>query len=339
MSHRISAIQLTAHLKEQPLPAISVIYGSEALLNQEALDTLRTRAKIDGYQERKRLDAPARGSGNWTELLYELEAPSLFAPTQLIEMHSPIKKVDKTISTILERIATRRNPQTRLILNLPNLESPEKQSWYKAIMRGDTLEITTPTLTDTQFTQEIRRRLSEKKLHLTDSAYHLFLDYHEGNLLAAQQSIDRLAHYPDAQNTLDDEHIQARLDDLSRLSIRDFQHAHLIADWLSCYRIAEKIEQEDKRQITLLTWTLAQDSNTLLQLATRPIKERATIFQANRIYSYRQKQYTQAIAHHRPSTLIATLKLAAKLDRISKGAEHGNPWLTLKQYCLLRVRK
>lgn len=339
MKHRINALQLSSHLQEQPLPAITLIYGKEALLNQEALDQTRARAKKDGYHERKRIDAPTRSNANWSELIYEIEAPSLFSPTQLIEMHSPLKKADKTISTIIEKITQLDLKQTRLILNLPNLENPEKQSWYKAFSKADSLEIISTPLTESQFSQDIRRRLAAKKLHLSESAYHLFLDYHEGNLLAAQQSIDRLAHYPDAQNTLDDEHIQERLDDFAQLSIRDFQRAYLNADWLSCYRIAEKIEQEDKRQITLLTWTLAQDSNTLLQLSTRPIQERAHIFQAKRIYSARQKQYTHAIEKHSAASLVATLKLAAKLDRISKGGEFGNPWLTLRQYCLLRIRR
>ena len=87
----LAAQDIAHYLKQHPLPAVTLIYGSEALLNSEALDAARARALADGYDERQRL----YGDSRIDSLIQELETPSLFAPKRLLELHLDAKKTDK----------------------------------------------------------------------------------------------------------------------------------------------------------------------------------------------------------------------------------------------------
>ncbi|SUO93541.1 DNA polymerase III subunit delta [Suttonella ornithocola] len=331
----IEATKIAHYLENRSLPNLSLIYGSEPLLNQEALDILRQKAKQEGYLERQRLEISRHA--DWQILITELESPSLFSPNRLIEAHSQIKKADNHAAKQLVKIATLPFSKIKLILHFPRLDKPQKTEWYKSLIRSGMLEIISTNLSPQAYEQQIQHRLSTAQLRLTQSAFDTFLDYHEGNLLAAQQSIDRLKYSQEHTDILDKTIIERLLDDFSRLTIYGFKNALFNADWLTAYRIAEKIEQEDKYQITLINWHLMRDMHILLQLASRTKQEYADIFKTANIYSRQQKHYLYALNRLRPGVISSTLKLAAKLDRINKGAEPGDPWLTLKQYCLLRA--
>ena len=97
----LAAQDIAHYLKQHPLPAVTLIYGSEALLNSEALDAARARALADGYDERQRL----YGDSRIDSLIQELETPSLFAPKRLLELHLDAKKTDKATSDTLRRLA------------------------------------------------------------------------------------------------------------------------------------------------------------------------------------------------------------------------------------------
>ena len=99
----LAAQDIAHYLKQHPLPAVTLIYGSEALLNSEALDAARARALADGYDERQRL----YGDSRIDSLIQELETPSLFAPKRLLELHLDAKKTDKATSDTLRRLALR----------------------------------------------------------------------------------------------------------------------------------------------------------------------------------------------------------------------------------------
>ena len=103
----LAAQDIAHYLKQHPLPAVTLIYGSEALLNSEALDAARARALADGYDERQRL----YGDSRIDSLIQELETPSLFAPKRLLELHLDAKKTEKTAASSFSRpTSTNRTP-------------------------------------------------------------------------------------------------------------------------------------------------------------------------------------------------------------------------------------
>ena len=60
----ISATQLSAHLHKKGLPALTLLYGEEPQLLQEALDAIRQQALKADFSERKRPEV-GRRAADW----------------------------------------------------------------------------------------------------------------------------------------------------------------------------------------------------------------------------------------------------------------------------------
>lgn len=334
----ISATQLSAHLHKKGLPALTLLYGEEPQLLQEALDAIRQQALKADFSERKRLDV-GHSAADWQELLNEVETPSLFAPRSLIEVHGEQKSLDKQAAAHVQKIAGLHLDNVRIVLYFPRLEKVSQAAWYKHLAKQDFLEVRGYALSEEEFAAQIEQRLHRSQLHLDAAAKALFIDFHEGNLAAAQQSIARLCHSPAREGLLEEADIARLLDDFSHFGVNAFRESLLGGDWLGAYRSAEKIAQSSKNEITLLVWQLARDANVLLELHHAP-QSKEEIFKRARLFYPRQQAALRQAAQHFPISLVLSLnQLAAKLDRINKGVERGDAWLTLRQYCLLRQRR
>lgn len=326
----LAAPDAPRHLKQHPLPAITLIHGSEALLNSEALDAARARATADGYDERQRL----YGDSRIDSLIQELETPSLFAPKRLLELHLDAKKTDKATSDTLRRLAELRLENSRLIIFAPNLDKPHTTAWYKALFSQGNLAIASAALYPPQFAKQIAQRLQAAKLRLTEAAYELLVANCQGNLFAAKQAIERLTIHPQAQNIIDDTLLTELLDDFSQFNTFALSDAILGADWPKAHRIAARLQAENPRDTTLITWLLQRDASLLIGLHNEAQNSHGALYKQYNIYDSQQRRYQTALAKHPPGALRLQLRLAAKLDRITKGAEHGDYWQTLKQHLL-----
>ena len=316
------AAQDTAHyLKQHPLPAVTLIYGSEALLNSEALDAARARALADGYDERQRL----YGDSRIDSLIQELETPSLFAPKRLLELHLDAKKTDKATSDTLRRLAELRLENSRLIIFAPNLDKPHTTAWYKALFSQGNLAIASAALYPPQFAKQIAQRLQAAKLLVANC---------QGNLFAAKQAIERLTIHPQAQNIIDDTLLTELLDDFSQFNTFALSDAILGADWPKAHRIAARLQAENPRDTTLITWLLQRDASLLIGLHNEAQNSHGALYKQYNIYDSQQRRYQTALAKHPPGALRLQLRLAAKLDRITKGVEPGDYWQTLKQHLI-----
>lgn len=333
----LAADKASAYLQHNALPDITLIYGAEPLLNQEALDAARANAKSAGFNERQRLDM--QRDAQWKTLLTEINTPSLFAPKRVIELNVDNKKLGKTPASVLQDLSAQ-TPLSgvRLIIHAPNLEFPQKTAWFKALIKAKTLEIRSYPLTQKDFEQQINLRLNKYKLRLNDNAYEQLLRYVEGNLLAAEQALMRLSYRPNHDAILSGTDLRETLSDLSRFGALDFRRQLFAGNWQAAYRIAGKLAAEDANQISLMTWQMDRDFSVLLQMRTEPPAKWESIFSDYRIYSRQQPEYRNALTHFSPGLLITLLKLTAKLDAIRKGAEAGDAWLTLQQFLLLRAQ-
>ncbi|MDO4643595.1 MAG: DNA polymerase III subunit delta [Cardiobacteriaceae bacterium] len=331
----LAATDTVFHFKQHPLPAITLIYGSEPVLNAEALDAARIRARSDGYTERQWIHSDNRID----RLISELETPSLFANKRLLEYYFEQKKADKETSDALRNLADFRMENNRLIIFAPNLEKPYTASWYKALFARGNLSIESKTLYPPQFTKQIDQRLHAAQIRLTETAYERLLTNCQGNLLAAKQAIERLRIHPQSQNIIDDTLLAEILDDFSQFSTFSLENAILNADWLKALHIANRLQSENPRDVTLITWLLQRDSSLLLGLAPLAPNQHNALFKQYKIMETQQRHYQNALHKHNRVQLRNQLHLAAKLDRITKGAEHGDYWYTLKQHFLFRAQQ
>ncbi|MBV7435326.1 DNA polymerase III subunit delta [Cardiobacteriaceae bacterium TAE3-ERU3] len=334
----IQAEQAPQHFDKQSSTPVTLIYGEETLLNVEAADAWRQCVLKEGYSERQRLDSD--GGFRWPTLLNEFDTPSLFASKRAIELHSDDKKFNKAAGEILKALASRQSDSIRLLIYAPNLEKPHTAGWYKALFNGQNTVVQSKALYPSTLARQIDQRLRNAKLHLTEDAYQRLMDYCQGNLLAAQQAIDRLKIHPEHKSVIGPNLLSDLLSDVSHFGVFTLSDALLSGHWLEAWKITNKLRDEHADQATLVTWLIQRDMNTLLQLHTLPPQQHGDMFKQYRLYSpQQQKRYQQAKKRFSPALIRNTLKLCAKLDRLTKGAEAGDFWLTLSQYLLLLAQR
>lgn len=333
----LKAPDAARHFGQHSLPFITLIHGKEIVLNLESLDAARNRARADGYSERTRFDT---ASGfRWPDLVTESQNLSLFAPRRLLEVHGEDKTLDKKAGEVLSALSTQTDDNLRILLFFPELDKAHDKAWYKSCFATGNLVIKSDPLNADAFTRQIDQRLHAAHLQLTASARERLISYCQGNLLAAKQAIERLAiAHRGNPEPIHENALLERLADAASFTTFSFSETLLRGDWLGAWRIASRLHGEDSTQIILLTWLLARDASLLLQLSHHP-DNAERIFAAFRIFAKQQHHYRQAQKHFSPSLLRALVKLAARLDRLAKGVEKGDPWLILQQFLLLKAQR
>ena len=133
----ISTERLLQQLK-QPLQALYVLHGEEALLRIEALDAIRAAAKEQGYLNRETHTPDT--AADWQDLLASANSIGLFAELKLLEIHLPGGKPGKAGGEALEQLAANLLPDTVTVILLPKLERAQTQAkWFAALSRSGTV--------------------------------------------------------------------------------------------------------------------------------------------------------------------------------------------------------
>ena len=333
---KIAARDAENHLQRHSLPYITLIQGEEIVLNLESLDAARARARADGYDERQRFDT---GSGfKWHDLLAESQNLSLFAPRRLIEVHGEDKTLDKKAGEVLATLVAQSDENVRMLLYLPNLEKAHEKAWYKACFSSGNLDIKSDFLYPADFAKQIDQRLRSARLPLTSDARERLISYCAGNLLAAKQAIEHLAlRQRSHDGPIDEDGLLTVLADAAHFNVFAFSDALLQGDWLTTWRVASRLQEEDNKAIIPLARMMERDASVLLQLQQHPDPNQ--VFSLWRIFKFQQRHYLGARARFKPALLRTLLKLAARLDRLAKGVEKGDPWLILRQFLLLMAQR
>lgn len=320
---RLRPEQLDAHLR-QPLLPLYVLSGDEPLQLQEAGDAIRAAARRAGYLNRELFVAET--GFDWNALRLTLESGSLFGDRKLIDLRLPGGAPPKEGAKILEHYAARPPEDTLLLLSLPRLSPTEqKAAWLQAAERHGAFLQVWP-LEGAQLTDWLERRL--KKLGMTaDRAVAQFLAGRvEGNLLAAQQEIDKLyaLHGP---GHLSLAAVEDAVADNSRFDVFALSEAALQGQGGRAAHILAVLEAEGTAAPVVL-WALTREIRLLLQLHVRaqagaPLD--ATLRQL-RVPDKRKPALQRALQRNRPKQLHSLLLRSAAIDRMVKGMEAGNPW-------------
>jgi len=186
---KLSPETLPAHLATQLLP-VYVIAGEEPLLAAEALDVLRARAVAAGYTERE-VFFLERNSASWDELRQSGKALSLFGSRRVLELRMATGKPGNHAPLLLELIAAA-GPDELLLIHTGKLDRDALGAeWLRAAQeRGALVDIR--AVDRGRLPAWLQGRFRAAGLSATDDAVALIAERCEGNLLAAQQEIDKL---------------------------------------------------------------------------------------------------------------------------------------------------
>lgn len=331
--------QLAQHLSKNVAP-IYVVSSDDALLAQEAIDTIRDAANKAGYTERVRINIES--SADWGNVFYSsTQSFSLFASKRLLELDLTTIKLNAASSKILQEYAQDTASDTILLIRTNKLDSKSEQSsWYKALDKVGVM-ITIWPITIDQLPAWILQRAKKLNLNLTKSAADYLASQVEGNLLAAAQELEklRLLNFA-ASTTIDEKAIETAVSDNAHFDIFTLVDSALLGNSKRSLRILESLAAEDTEP-TLVLWALARELRTMAELAkqTQQGISLATLFPKYRIWEKRQPNVRAFLQRHKQQTCWELLTHAAQIDRMIKGAETGNVWDALGKLTLNMANK
>ena len=328
------------------LAELYVVVGDEPLAAQEAGDLIRAAARAAGHGERT--VHTVQGRYNWQNIAAGGDNLSLFAERRLTEIRIPSGKPGVDGAKALEAYASKLPPDTLTLISLPGMDWKAMQSrWFGALAKAGTVVEARP-IERAALPGWIDRRLAKQGLRADRAALEFLADQVEGNLLAAQQEIDKLALLL-PPGTYDSTRASARsgsesfrtvtladvehaVVDVSRLEADALQDALYAGDGARFAQIVTDLKDAGEA-VPAILWQVSSAVRLLLRLKSA-LAQGDALSGVMRTLWGRDKQRAPQIerAVKRLSLVQVETALAdlALIDRQAKGLERvGDPWDTL----------
>ncbi|MBV1875013.1 MAG: DNA polymerase III subunit delta, partial [Cycloclasticus sp.] len=186
---QLDANQLSFSVDKELLP-VYLVSGDEPLQQGEAVDLIRQKARERGFLNREVLHVD--GKFDWNQLYAASLSQSLFAEKNLIELNLPTAKPGRDGSQAIEKVIAGLSTDNILIIIAGKLDANSKKAkWFKSISEHGVVVQVWP-LVDGKLFQWLKHRLKLKGLTTSQQGIKLLADSVEGNLLAADQEIEKL---------------------------------------------------------------------------------------------------------------------------------------------------
>ena len=326
---QLAPSQLGRHL-ERGLKSLYTLHGDEPLLQQEALDALRSHARTQGFTERS-AHMVSGAHFDWSEVLAASGSMSLFADKQIIEIRIPSGKPGKEGSVALQQIAEQAqgNDAVLSIILLPRLDKATKAAaWFSALENcGVTLQVDPVERKD--LPAWIAQRLGAQGLRVAageegQRTLQFFADRVEGNLLAAHQEVQKLAllFAPNAQSggVLSWEQVESAVLNVARYDVFKLSEAVLAGQPLRVQRMLEGLQAEGEAEV-LVHYTLAEDIRALKRVKDAMAQgcPLPLALRENRIWGNKERLFERVLPRISAPQLAQLLQAAHTVDGIIKG--------------------
>lgn len=248
---------------QQSPPLVCFIAGEEPLLQREAADALRVAARRAGFTEREVFDVDS--NFDWGRLSETAASLSLFGERRLLELRMPGGKPGNSGSKALQAYCSNPPEDTVLLVTSNRLEKSARESaWAKALEQAGVFVYCWP-LPLAKMPQWVTQRLQGVGLQPDQEAVELIVERAEGNLLAADQAVEKLCLLT-GKGAVDADSAAQALADSARYNVDDLADAALAGDLPRAHRILEVLEQEGTGQ-PLILWALARDIRAAARIA------------------------------------------------------------------------
>ena len=304
------------------LPTICLIAGDEALLVGEAGDAVRGAARKQGFSEREVLFVE-RGF-DWQSLRTAAQSLSLFAQRRLIEVRLNGAGPGVEGSEVIAELAERQDPDTLILIITGKLDGKSTGARWVSAIEKHGLFLQVWPVEAAQLPGWVEQRLRRAGLAA------LIAERVEGNLLAAQQEIDKLALLH-TEGALTTETILADVADSARYEVLQLGEAAMRGNAARAIRVLEGLKHEGV-DATLALWAVNKDLQWLarIEFLTRKGQSVDAAMAAEYVWRPRQAAMKQALSRLKAVHLRGLLVDAAQVDAAIKGVSKRNPWLLLQ---------
>jgi len=320
---KIPAGQLRQNL-ENSLLRCYLVTGDEPLLVQEALDLIRRKARSEGFGSR---DLHVATAGfDWQELLASAGNLSLFAEKRIIELQLPTGKPGRQGSAAIVEMIGQTDDDLIFIVHAPKLDrNTVAAKWAKALQESGGLVQVWP-VTPRDLPAWISGRMRSVGLQADREAVSLMADRVEGNLLAAQQEIEKLRLIC-GEGIVSAADIESAVADSSRFDVYKLVDAAIAGDAKRAVRILAGVRAEGTEAVIVI-WAITKELRVLAMLADSVQKgvDLGSALQKARVWNNRQNIVRACVGRHAASDFFALLKMTRRADAAAKGQSGDDAW-------------
>ncbi|RUO56029.1 DNA polymerase III subunit delta [Pseudidiomarina homiensis] len=254
--------ELEQHLKKHGLPALLSVFGDTPLLLDDALQLVRAQARAQGIDERTRFIQDQQF--DWSQLIEQGANFGLFSNLRLVELELPDAKPGREGAEALKQYCAELPDDQILVITGPKLKQEQlKAKWFQLLQQaGPVVQANSPDRR--QLPNFIQQRSQRHNVSLTSDAVQLLADWFEGNLLALDQELQKLA-LTDLPQPLTPQAIMDAAQDQSRFTVFALQEAILAGDLKSALKRLQRLLEEEA-EIAILNWMLQRELQKLERL-------------------------------------------------------------------------
>jgi len=317
--------QLAASL-QRGLAPVYLIGGEEPLLLQECCDQIRQAAKAQGFIERELLQVE-RGF-DWSEL-QQAAAPSLFATQKIIDLRMRTGKPGREGAKVLTEWADAPDPNMVLLISCEQWDASSRKSKWAARLEKAGQRVDVWPIKAQELPRWLEQRMQQHGMQPEPEVIRILADRLEGNLLAAQQEIDRLALINGAGAVSVDDVLKV-VADSSRFDAFALAEHMLTGNLRDGLRVAAGLRRMDT-PLPMLLGALLRELKTAeaFRLAMRGGEQETMVFRRLNVWHNRQNTVRTAARRLNTRRLFGAFKLLSLIDRQSKGQAAGDPWQSI----------
>lgn len=315
--------QLPGLLQRALAPAY-LIAGTEPLLLQECRDQVIRAAHEQGFTEREVHEVSR--NFDWEQMGEESAAPSLFASRKILDIRLPTGKPGQDGSKALVSMVQNPDPDVLLLVSSGDWGTAmRKLKWAAELARVGVLVEIWP-IKPAQLPGWIRQRMKQAGLDPEPAAVSLLAELVEGNLLAAQQEIDKLLLLnPAARVTADD--VARIVANSARFDSFRLVECALQGALDECLRVAAGLQRTG---VPIQAVAGAMYRELAVADAARAAiaagESEAAAFGRLRVWAARQGPMRRALQRLSGFHFGEAFRALALIDRQSKGRAAGDAW-------------
>ena len=313
--------QLQNHLSNQPA-SLYFAFGSEILLVEQSLTTIKDAAKKLGFNERFRFDID--GNFSWDAIFNLISSPSLFADKRIIECRLTTGKIGVKGSKAISELTENLPDDIMLIISSGKLDmAQQKSKWFKALDKKGVI-IQHWEVQSEQLVGWIVNHMSQLGLSSSNEVANAIAYCTEGNLLATMQEIQKLQiAYPDGNIDLNE--YLSQINQQSQYTVFGMIDAALKGDTDKVYKIFSSLVDDSTPPVILISSLYREIKNLVtmsIELKTNQTID--TIFSNHRVWQKRKPLIAIALKKHSYQQLQKLLLKLGRIDRSLKGMDNLN---------------
>ena len=297
-----------------------ILHGQEPLLEQNLVDAFR-QSWIRQDVERQRFDI--HNVSEWKNVFNALNSLSLFSQNLAIEVHGNIKPDANSLKLLKSYI--QHNEHNLLVIIMPKQDSASLKSAFFQTVEANGVVVSLSAHYPKERQQILSIEAQKLGIQLEQDAWVWLEQHHEHNLLAAKNSLMRVADTFPNENIIQISHLLECLQDQSRYSTFDLSDSVIAGQLGQSIKTFQYLVASGE-PYSLILWTISKEMRLLMQLYEQP----QNALQLG-IWKTKVSNYQQALRRLHPQQFLNWPQLLLRVDAAIKGKSQENPEHLIQQ--------